>query len=409
MNSSIERMFRCNLPLAAKRWTGFPRFNFVGGHVEREAIPVEELMASTTAILQKKGRELATYHMDSGPQGFRELRDFVARRMKRDRGLECDSDNVLITSGSVQGLDLVNSLLLQPGDTVVAEEFTFGVMLKMIQAKGAEIVAVPLDEFGICIGALERVLDDLRDKGIIPKFIFTIPTVQNPTGSIMPLERRRSLIALAEARGIPILEDDCYADLVWEGNRPPSLAALSKDGSVIHVGSFSKSIAPALRLGYLIADWTVMSRLLPLKVDGGTSGLEQMLVAEYCVSHFDAHIETLRARLKTKLATLVEAVEREFGAAAELTVPKGGIFMWLRLPDAVDTSMLFTAAAAEGIAFDPGVEWAVKPDQARHHLRLCFALASEQEIREGVAKLAEICQRETGIPLRRGNIEYRRT
>ena len=121
MNSSIERMFRCNLPPAAKRWTGFPRFNFVGGHVEREAIPVEELMASTTAILQKKGRELATYHMDSGPQGFRELRDFVARRMKRDRGLECDSDNVLITSGSVQGLDLVNSLLLQPGDTVVAE------------------------------------------------------------------------------------------------------------------------------------------------------------------------------------------------------------------------------------------------------------------------------------------------
>ena len=137
MNSSIERMFRCNLPLAAKRWTGFPRFNFVGGHVEREAIPVEELMAAATAILHEKGQELAIYHMDSGPQGLRELREFVARRMKRDRGIECNPDNILITSGSAQGLNLVNSLLLEPGDTVVAEEFTFGVMLKMIQAKGA--------------------------------------------------------------------------------------------------------------------------------------------------------------------------------------------------------------------------------------------------------------------------------
>lgn len=409
MNSPIERMYRRNLPPAAKPWTGFPNFNFVGGHVEREAVPVEELMAAATAILQEKGRELATYHMDSGPQGLRELREFVARRMKRDRGIECNPDHILITSGSAQGLNLVNSLLLEPGDTVVTEEFTFGVMLNMIRAQGAQVVAAPLDEFGIRIDALERVLDDLKEQGIVPKFIFTIPTVQNPTGSVMPLERRHALVALAEARGIPILEDDCYADLVWEGDWPSSLAALSQNGSVIHVGSFSKSIAPALRLGYLIADWAVMSRLLPLKVDGGTSGLEQMLVAEYCVNHFDAHIEKLRARLKVKLAALIEAIEREFGAAAELTVPNGGIFVWLRLPDAVDTSMLATAAAAEGVAFDPGADWAVTPELARHHLRLCFALASKEEIYEGVARLAEICQRETGIPIRRGNVELRRT
>ncbi|MGI9399946.1 MAG: PLP-dependent aminotransferase family protein [Rhizobiaceae bacterium] len=409
MNSSIERLFRDKLPPAAKRWAGFPKFNFVGGHVDRDAIPVEELVSAATAILRKKGPELATYHMDSGPQGLLQLREFVARRMKRDRGIECNSDHILITSGSVQGLDLVNSLLLQPGDTVVTEEFTFGLMLNMIRGRGAQIVAAPLDEFGIRTDALERVLDDLKDQGIVPKFIYTIPTVQNPTGSVMPLERRRALVALAEARGIPILEDDCYADLVWKGDWPPSLASLSQNGSVVHVGSFSKTIAPALRLGYLIADWTVMSRLLPLKVDGGTSGLEQMLVAEYCVNHFDTHIEALRGGLKAKLAVLIDAIDREFGAAVELTAPNGGIFVWLRLPDAVDTSTLFTASALEGVAFDPGADWAVTPERARHHLRLCFASASEEEIYNGVAKLAEICQHETGIPLRRGNLDLSRT
>ena len=407
MNSSIERNFRRNLPPPAKRWVGFPDYNFVGGHVGRETVPIAELMAATKTVLRDKGRELATYHMDSGPQGLRELREFVAQRMTQDRGMRCNADQVLITSGSIQGLDLVNNLLLQPGDTVVAEEFTFGLMLNMIRSKGAHIVAAPLDKFGIRTDVLEQIIDNIEDQGSVLKFIYTIPTLQNPTGSVMSLERRRSLVALAEARGIPILEDGCYADLVWEGDRPPSLAAMSKGGSVIHVGSFSKSIAPALRLGYLVADWAVMSRILPLKVDGGTSGLEQMLVTEYCVGHFDAHIETLCTRLAAKLGALTEAIEREFGLAAEMTAPNGGIFAWLRLPDGVDTSALLQIAASEGIAFDAGADWAVDSEMGRHHLRLCFALASEQEIYEGVAKLADVCQRETGIPLRRRNIELK--
>jgi 2-aminoadipate transaminase len=406
MSTPIERMFCRNLPSAAKPWTGFPTYNFAGGHNDRDVIPVEALTTAMTKVLREKGRDLATYHMDGGPQGLRELREFVAERVTRDRGMTCDADQVLITSGSVQGLDLINSLLLEPGDTVVIEEFTFGIMLNMVRAKGAEIVAAPLDEFGINVDALEQVLDNLESRGITPKYIYTIPTVQNPTGSVMPLERRRAIVALAEARGIPIFEDECYSNLIWEGDRPPSLRALSKDNHVIHIGSFSKSLAPALRLGYLIADWPVMGRILSLKGDGGTGAMEQMLVAEYFGRHFDAHIDTVRARLKAKVKSLVEVLAREFGAAAEWSVPRGGIFVWLRLPDEVDTSALFAAASAEGVAFDPGADWAVEPERGRHHLRLCFALTNEEEIGEGIAKLAEICRRETGIPPRSGNIDH---
>jgi 2-aminoadipate transaminase len=406
MSTPIEQMFCRNLPPAVKPWSGFPAYNFVGGHNDRDAIPVEALANAMTKVLREKGRDLATYHMDGGPQGLRELRDIVARQLTRDRGMKCDADQVLITSGSAQGLDLVNNLLLEPGDTVIIEEFTFGIMLNMVRAKGAKIVAAPLDEFGIRVDALEQVLDDLENRGTTPKYIYTIPTVQNPTGSVMPLERRRAVVALAESRGIPIFEDECYSNLIWEGEAPPSLRALSKDNHVIHIGSFSKSLAPALRLGYLIADWPVMSRILSLKVDGGTGALAQMLAAEFLRDHYDAHLGMVRTRLKTKLESFVETVAREFGAGVELSVPAGGIFLWLRLPEEVDTSALSAAALAEGVAFDPGADWAVDTERGRHHLRLCFALSGEEEIREGIAKLAAICRRETGFPRRSGNIDH---
>ena len=406
MNTAIERMFRRDLPPAAVPWTGFPAYNFTGGHNDRDVIPVEALVTAMTKALRRKGPDLATYFLDGGPQGLRELREFVARQVRRDRGIACDADQVLITSGSIQGLHLVNNLLLATGDTVVIEEFSFSHMLNMVRARGGHIVAAPLDEHGIRVDALARLLDDLDGRGVTPKFIYTSATFQNPTGSVMPLERRQDLLALAAARGIPIFEDECYSSLVFEGDLPPSLRALANDDRVIHIGSFSKSLAPSLRLGYLIADWPVMSRILALKVDGGTGALEQMLVAEYFGSHFDSHIESVRKRLKSKRDFLVQTIAREFGAAAELSVPKGGLFLWVRLPDEVDTSALLAAASAQGIAFDPGADWSVDAERGRHHLRLCFALASEAEMSEGIAKLANVCRRETGIPLRSGNVEH---
>ncbi|MFK7945259.1 MAG: PLP-dependent aminotransferase family protein [Paracoccaceae bacterium] len=394
-----------NLPPAAGKWSGYPDVNFVGGHNAREAIPIEALIEGVTRRLREVGGNLATYHIGDGPQGYVPLREFMAHKMTHDRGAPTTAEQVLITSGSLQGLDLVNALLVDRGDAVIIEESSYGGMFGKLARRGADIIGAPLDGDGLRLDALERILDDLAARGQRAKYVFTIPTVQNPTGSVMPIERREALLRLTRAHGVPIFEDECYADLVWSGDRPPALRGMDDTGSVIHIGSFSKNLAPALRLGYLVADWPVMSRILPLKGDAGTNVLSQMVVAEYFGQHYEAHIAGLLPRLKSKAAAMVETVEREFGTAAEFSAPKGGIFLWIRIPG-VDTSQLFQTASAEGVHFNAGAEWSWAGADAGDCMRLCFALPSEDEIRDGVARLADICRRENGIPARSGNISH---
>jgi 2-aminoadipate transaminase len=320
--------------------------------------------------------------------------------------IKCSTDEVLITSGSGQGIDLVNQLLLEKGDTVILEEFTYGGALTKLKRLGVEVVGAPLDDDGIRIDALAQLLEDLDRRGIVPKYIYTIPTIQNPTGSILPRERRDALLGLAKKHGVPIFEDECYADLTWDGAGPPSLYALDPS-QVIHIGSFSKTLAPSLRLGYVVADWDVMSRLVACKreADSGTGALDQMVVAEYFGKSFDPHVDGLAQVLHDKLDTMVEAVEREFGTAAErVWKPKGGIFLWLKLPDRVDVTKLVAPAAAAGLVFNPGPEWSCNPAESKSHLRLCFALPSKDEIRAGVAAFARVCYEETGIPEQSANI-----
>jgi len=172
---------------------------------------------------------------------------------------------------------------------------------------------------------------------------------------------------------------------------------------VIHVGSFSKYLAPALRLGYVVAPWSVLSQMIACK-GGGTGALEQMVVADYMQNHYDEHVAALNVRLKTKRDALIESLEVNFGTTAEFDVPPGGIYLWIKLPEQVDTLKLSEAALKAGIAFNPGPQWSVNPDAAKSHLRICFANPSVEEIREGVAKLAEVCFEETGIPPRSANV-----
>ena len=394
--------FAEGLPAPQPRWTGFPKYNFVGGHNDPVHVPAEELAAVASAALRGSGQTLAMYNAD-GPQGLRALREFVAEKVKA-RGIAASAEDVLITTGSGQAIDLVNRLLLNRGDTIVIEEFTYGGALTKLRRLGVDWVGAPLDEGGIRIDALARLFAELAGKGVKPKYLYTIPTIQNPTGSVMPLSRRKELLALAAEHGVPVFEDECYADLLWEGEAPPALYSLDPS-RVIHIGSFSKTLSPALRLGYAVADWQAMSRLVTLKreTDSGTGALDQMLVAEYFSRNFAPHVGELNGVLSEKLATMVEAVEREFGTAAELWRPKGGIFLWLKLPDAVDVRTLVAPAAKAGIAFNPGPEWAADGEAAKSHLRLCFALPSKEEIREGVAALAQVCFAETGIPARGDN------
>jgi 2-aminoadipate transaminase len=248
-------LFVAGLPEPSAKWLGAPKFNFTGGHNDPDHIPVDGLIAASDAVLQREGRTLASYGLTSGPQGYKPLREFLAAKLQRDAGISCTFDDIVIVSGSLQALDLINGLLLRRGDTVIVEQETYQGALTRLSRLGIHAVGIPLDEGGMCIGALRSALDDLRQRDIRAKYIYTIPTVQNPTGTIMGEERRIELLRLSEAYGVPIVEDDCYADLIWDGRRPPALYAMSKAGGVIHIGSFSKSIAPAMRVGYIVAGW----------------------------------------------------------------------------------------------------------------------------------------------------------
>ena len=392
-------LLRPDLPPAAVRWTGFPKYNFVGGHNDAGSVPVEDLVAAANTVLKREGRTLSTYGLESGPLGYRPLREFIARKLARDAGIACPIDEILITSGSLQGLDLVNQVLLSPGDTVIVEQMTYGGAITRLKRLGANIVGVEVDHDGLNGSALKSALEALKRRGIRPKYIYTIPTVQNPTATVMSEARRAKILGLSSDYGVPVFEDECYADLVWEGVRPQAMRGMTQDGRVIHIGSFSKSIAPALRIGYLVAGWPLMGRILAIKNDGGSGAIEQMILAEYCRDHFETHVRTLRKTLRRKLDVMIEALRAQFGPAAEFDDPAGGIFLWVKLPQSVDTTRLTQVALQSGVAINPGAEWMTDADAGRSRLRLCFAHPSEPVIREGIARLAQVCHREFAVPV----------
>ncbi len=395
------------LPAPAAKWTGLPKYNFTGGNNDADQVPVEGLIAAATAVLKREGQTLATYGLASGPQGYRPLREFLVAKLNRDAGISCQADDILVTSGSLQAIDLVNGVLLARGDTVLIEQECYQGSINRLTRLGVKAVGIPLDGEGMRMDALAAALGDLKRQGVRPKYIYTIPTVQNPTGTIMPEARRRELLRLSAEYGVPIFEDDCYADLIWDGKRPPALHAMSTDGGVIHVGSFSKSIAPALRVGYIVARWDMLARMLAIKTDAGSGALEQMVLAEYCAPHFAEHVPALTRGLRAKLETLMESLNEQFGTSAEFDDPKGGIFLWVKLPDNVDTLKLYQAALAAGVAINPGPEWSTDKTYSKCRMRLCFASPTKDEIREGIAGLAEVCRREFGVPARIANVAQR--
>ena len=391
-------LFPAGLPAPAARFSGRVKYDFTGGNNDPDRLPLDGLIAAAQSVLRREGRTLATYGLDSGPQGYRALREFLATKLGADAGIRCSADDILMTSGSLQALDLVNRTLLERGDTVIIEQDCYQGSINRLTRLGVNVVGIPLDGDGLRVDLLADVLEALARQGVRPKYIYTIPTVQNPTGTILPPERRREILRLSAQHGVPVFEDDCYADLIWSGERPPAIHAMSERGGVIYIGSFSKSIAPALRVGYIVAPWEAMSRMLALKTDGGSGALEQMVLAEFCTAHFSRHVPVLRQGLRGKLETLMESLTQSFGPAAQFDDPKGGIFLWIKLPDGVDTSKLYQPALAAGIAINPGAEWSVNKEHGRSRMRLCFASLSHEEISHGVAALAEVCRREFGVP-----------
>jgi len=389
----------------ANRWNGYLPYHFVGGNIDEQTIPVDELADAVDRVIRSEGHSMGKYGLENGPLGYLPLRQFIVENLKSRASMDVSAEDVLVTTGSLQALDLVNELLLESGDAVVLEAANYGGTLTRLERLNVEAIGVELDDGGMRMDHLRQVMADLDRQGRKAKFIYTIPTIQNPTATILSRDRRLEMLDIARQFDVPIFEDDCYADLIWSGERPEAIQALDTDNRVLYCGSFSKTVAPALRVGYLVAPWAVMQHVLPLKTDAGSGALEQMVLAEYLPQKFDDHVDGLVRMLKLKADAMVEALNENFGATAEFSQPVGGIYIWVTLPEHVDTRDLAVAAAAEGIAINPGPEWTVYGEQNRHRMRLCFGHPSIEVIREGVAKLADVCHQQYGVPLRSGNVD----
>ena len=392
-----------NLPAPAAKWTGFARHNFIGGHNAPESIVASQLADCARDVLTREAQSLAFYNVGHGPQGYMPLREWLRDKLDRQAGIKCTTDEILVTSGSSPAIDLVSRVMLSPGDTVVVEQSNYGGVLRRLERLKCDMISLELDEGGMRMDQLERALSDLKAKGKKAKYIYTIPTVQNPTATIMPLDRRQEMLRLAEAHDTAIFEDECYSDLIWTGERPPAIYALDETGRTIFTSTFSKSIAPALRVGYLVAKWPFLSRAIACKSDAGSGMLEQMTLAEFCPKYFDGHLASLIKLLENKRDVLIEALNENFGTTVEFTHPPGGIFLWVKFPDTVDTSELTKVANAAGIAVNPGPEWSVHHPEGNRLLRLCYASPSPDDIRQGVSELADVCHDRFGVPLRSAN------
>jgi len=401
----FETVLSSNAKQAAAVFAGYPSYHFVGGNIDEPTVPSDALAEAVSNVIRNQGHAMARYGMESGPQGHLPLREAICDCLKRRADMNVKPNEVLLTSGSLQAMDLVNKALLNKGDIVLLETANYAGALSKLDALGVEYIGIELDEFGMRMDDLEKRLSELQARGQKPKFIYTIPTIQNPTGSIMPLERRKEMLALAAKYDVAIFEDDCYADLVFTDERPPALYALDHENRVVYCGTFSKTIAPALRVGYIVAPWPLMGHILPLKTDAGSGALEQMVLAEFVPQHFDAHVSNLLPVLKEKADALCAALDEHFGTSVEYEKPLGGIYLWVTLPETVDTDRLFSAALKKGVEINPGSQWTVDGGANKHRMRLCFGHPPIENIREGIAELAQVCFEEFGVPIRSGNVE----
>ena len=366
-------------------------FPFGSGRPDPASFPNRGLADAAARIVPELGDELARY---PGGLGFEPLRRLMSDRFRQREGVPLPVDQMAITTGSMQAVTLMAQAFVEsPGDPIVLEEFCYSGTLSAYRTEGAKLVGIPLDADGMLPGVLEERLKDLTDRGEKPKFIYTLATYQNPTGSIMPLERRRELLRIADDYEIPVVEDHCYADTVYEPCHVPALYTLPHRTPVIHIESLSKILGPGVRLGYFVAPQPFLERMLHLRRDGGPSTLNAAIVYEYFREEMWAHVDRINAVVKQKRDLMFEMLAGSPDAFEWFSRPKGGLFIWVKIPDRCDTVRCEELAGSRGVEYGSGKSFHVDSKDVPY-LRLAFGFPALEEIREGIPILAD-CVRES--------------
>ncbi|MFZ2825258.1 PLP-dependent aminotransferase family protein [Hydrogenophaga sp.] len=351
--------------------------SFAGGLPSPKTFPVEAFAAACETVLRTDGRAALQY---AASEGYRPLCEWVAASMPWD----VSADQVLITTGSQQGLDLVAKVLIDEGSTVLVETPTYLGALQAFTPMEPNIVSVDSDAEGVDV-------DDLAAKAKGARFLYVLPNFQNPTGRSMSEARRQALVERAAAIGLPLVEDNPYGDLWFDQPPPKPLTARNPDGC-IYLGSFSKVLAPGLRLGYVIAPKAIMPKLLQAKqaADLHSPSFNQRMVSEVLKDGFiDRHVPTIRALYKSQCHAMLDALQKDMaGLDVQWNSPDGGMFLWVRLPEGMNAVELLPQAVDKGVAFVPGAAFYADHADPRT-LRLSFVTASVEQIHIGIAALAQ--------------------
>jgi 2-aminoadipate transaminase len=362
--------------------------SLAGGLPDTSTFPASTFAAQMTRIAQESTAEALQY----GPtEGFAETVDCIVEVMGAE-GMLPDPDDVIVTTGGQQAIDLVCKTLVDPGDVVVCEAPTYPGAVPVFCSYQAETIQIDCDEDGMKIDRLEAVLAQLDEQGRRPKFVYSVPSFQNPAGVTMSLERRRRLVELARQRELLVVEDNPYGLLRFGGEALPPLYQLDGGDFVIYIGTFSKILSPGIRLGWAVAPPPVMEKIVLGKQasDLCTSTLTQHFVREYfSEGRWREYVESLVEVYRGRRDTMVEALQEHFPDEATWTEPEGGLFIWATLPEYIDTSDLLAKALREDVAFVPGQAAYVDESRGRSSMRLNFSGVGDEEIREGVRRIGK--------------------
>jgi 2-aminoadipate transaminase len=374
--------------------------SFAGGLPAPELFPVEAFEAASSRVLRQHGSKALQY---STTEGYLPLRELIVEKMGR-YGIEASVDNVLITSGSQQALDLIGKLLINSGDLILTERPSYLGALQAWRAYQAEFSTVPIDDDGLRVDMLEEALCGG------PKFMYVLPNFQNPGGVTLSYERRLALVDIADRYGVPIIEDDPYGELRFEGEHLPPLVVLDADklngrqynfqngpnsyfkGNVIYMSTFSKTLAPGLRLGWIVAPASVIQHCVMVKqgMDLHTSSFVQMVAYEVAKDGFlTEHVRQIRDVYRERRDIMLAAMSEHFPPGVRWTTPQGGLFLWVTLPEELDSTAVLEEAINHKVAFVPGATF--YPDgNTRNNFRLNFSNAQPEQIREGIARLGQV-------------------
>jgi len=366
--------------------------SFAGGLPAPDVFPVEEFSSACEKVLKDWGALALQY---GATEGYLPLREMIARHTGR-YGITVSAENILITSGSQQALDLIGKVFINPGDRILVEEPTYLGALQAWNAYGAEYVTVPMDEDGMITDALENALRS----GV--KFIYVLPNFQNPTGVTLSLQRRQQLIEIADRYGVPIIEDDPYGQLRYEGENLPSIVSMDNEyrrngsneyrGNVIYLSTFSKILAPGLRLAWVIAPTPVIRKLVQAKqgADLHTATFNQIVAFEVARGGFlDRHIWLIRRIYGERRNIMLDAMEELFPPGVKWTRPQGGLFLWGMLPEGMDTTEVFKIAVSRKVAFVPGTSFYALGG-GENTMRLNFSYSSPDQIQIGIERLGNV-------------------